>query len=136
MRRSPAQAIKRSLLWPEPRPALYKLADAPDRVRGEGREALQQAGIEETRDVHYVQVKCPLLTSQKIREAKAAGHSLATTDTYKSMGYSRGASALGVALALGEIEPELARDETVLERMDWFSAVASASAGSELDHCE
>ncbi|ERJ19606.1 cyanuric acid amidohydrolase protein [Salinisphaera shabanensis E1L3A] len=99
-------------------------------------QALQQAGIDDPDDVHYVQVKCPLLTSQKIREAQTTGHAVATTDTYKSMGYSRGASALGVAVALGEIEAERAQDETVLEDMNCFSAVASASAGSELDYCE
>lgn len=100
------------------------------------REALADAGIEQAADVHYVQVKCPLLTSQKIRAAFDDGHSLATTDTYKSMGYSRGASALGVAYALGQLDDELVRDETVLERMACYSDVASASAGSELDYCE
>ena len=37
------------------------------------------------------------------RGAQGRGHDVATQDTYKSMGLSRGASALGVALALGEI---------------------------------
>ena len=35
------------------------------------------------------------------------GHKTVTTSAYGSMGYSRGASALGVAQALGEIDGEI-----------------------------
>jgi cyanuric acid amidohydrolase len=49
------------------------------------------------------------------------------------MAYSRGASALGVAVALGEIEDKVS-DEHVLRRFDLFSSVASTSAGIELMH--
>jgi cyanuric acid amidohydrolase len=77
------------------------------------REAMRRANITSPDDVHYVQVKCPLLTKARVAEALAAGHTVATDDTLKSMAYSRGASALGVALAL-------------------FSHRASTSAGVEL----
>ena len=55
---------------------------------------------------------------------------VATQDTYHSMALSRGASALGVALALGEI----ARAEEASVCRDWslYSSVASTSAGVEL----
>jgi cyanuric acid amidohydrolase len=49
------------------------------------------------------------------------------------MAYSRGASALGVAVALGEIE-DAVTDGDVLRRYDLFSSVASTSAGIELMH--
>jgi cyanuric acid amidohydrolase len=49
------------------------------------------------------------------------------------MAYSRGASALGVAVALGEVESEL-NDEHVLRNFELFSSVASTSAGIELMH--
>lgn len=98
------------------------------------RAAMQRAGIEDPAQVHYVQVKCPLLTSERIAAARARGQTVATEDTYHSMGLSRGASALGVALALGELAavPEAAIGA------DWslFSGVASASAGIELLRCE
>jgi cyanuric acid amidohydrolase len=48
------------------------------------------------------------------------------------MAYSRGASALGVALALGEIER--VSEEQVLKDWRLFSAVGSSSAGIELMH--
>jgi cyanuric acid amidohydrolase len=93
--------------------------------------AMRDAGISSAADVHWVQVKCPLLTADRVREARRAGHEPATESAYKSMAYSRGASALGVAVALGEITAPIA-DEAVL--LDWSlsSGVASASAGIEL----
>ena len=49
------------------------------------------------------------------------------------MGYSRGASALGVAKALGEIGADVGEAQ-VLKNWDLFSSVASCSAGIELMH--
>jgi len=98
------------------------------------RAAMAQAGISDPADVHYVQVKCPLLTSARIAEAAARGQAVATHDTYHSMGLSRGASALGVALALGEVAAVTDADVGA----DWakFSTVASCSAGVELTRNE
>ena len=95
--------------------------------------AMRDAGIGDSHDVHFVQVKCPLLTSERIEAAAARGHKTVTTSAYSSMGYSRGASALGVASALGEIERDI-DDGEVLKNWDLYSSVASASAGIELMH--
>ena len=94
------------------------------------RQALQDAGIGDPADVHFVQIKCPLLTKERIEEATRRGASVATDDTYHSMALSRGASALGVALALGEISH--APEEAVCRDWSLFSKVASTSAGVEL----
>ena len=49
------------------------------------------------------------------------------------MGLSRAASALGVAVALDEIDPSRLSDADIGSRLvDWFSARASCSAGVEL----
>ena len=95
--------------------------------------AMADAGITDATDVHFVQIKCPLLTSERVEAATARGHKTATTSAYSSMAYSRGASALGVAVALGEIAPDVG-DEDVLRRYDLFSKVASTSSGIELMH--
>jgi cyanuric acid amidohydrolase len=95
--------------------------------------AMADAAITDPRDVHFVQIKCPLLTSDRIEAAAARGYKTVTNSAYGSMAYSRGASALGVAVALGEIENEVS-DEHVLRRLDLFSSVASTSAGIELMH--
>jgi cyanuric acid amidohydrolase len=96
-------------------------------------QAMRDAGIDDPHDVHFVQIKCPLLTSERIEAALNRGRNTITTSGYSSMGYSRGASALGVALALGEIDGEIEEDQ-VLKNWDLFSSVASSSAGIELMH--
>jgi cyanuric acid amidohydrolase len=98
--------------------------------------AIADAGIGGSADVHFVQIKCPLLTAEAIAEASTRGQRVVTHNTYASMGYSRGASALGVAAALGEIEPGALDDEVIGRRWDLFSRVASTSAGVEMSHCE
>src|ERR1700732_3621799 len=96
------------------------------------RVAMADAGINDPLDVHFVQIKCPLLTSDRIEAAHARGQTVVTTSAYGSMAYSRGASALGVASALGEIEGVF--DEQILKNWELFSSVASTSAGIELMH--
>jgi cyanuric acid amidohydrolase len=93
--------------------------------------AMRDAGISRVEDVHWVQVKCPLLTADRVQAARRAGHEPVTENAYKSMAYSRGASALGVAVALGEIAAPVA-DQAVLQDWSLCSGVASASAGIEL----
>jgi cyanuric acid amidohydrolase len=95
--------------------------------------AMADAGIDDRRDVHFVQIKCPLLTSERVEAALHRGSTTVTTSGYSSMGYSRGASALGVAMALGELKTEV-REDQVLKDWDLFSSVASSSAGIEIMH--
>ena len=95
-------------------------------------QAMGDAGIDDPRDVHFVQIKCPLLTSERIEAALHRGQKTVTSSGYSSMGYSRGASALGVAQALGEIKD--VEEDRILKDWDLFSSVASASAGIELMH--
>ena len=96
------------------------------------KRALADAGIENPADVHFVQVKCPLLTAPRIAEAHGRGETVATPDTLKSMALSRAASALGVAVALGEVDPALLFDRAVGTRRELWSGRASCSAGIEL----
>jgi cyanuric acid amidohydrolase len=97
------------------------------------RLALVDAGIDDSRDVHFVQVKCPLLTAERVEAARTRGHATVTADAYASMAYSRGASALGVAAALGEIASPVP-ERALLEDWRLYSGVASTSAGIELLH--
>jgi cyanuric acid amidohydrolase len=95
--------------------------------------AMADAAIADPQDVHFVQIKCPLLTSDRVEAATGRGKQAVTHSAYSSMAYSRGASALGVAVALGEIESEVS-DEHVLRNFELFSSVASTSSGIELMH--
>jgi cyanuric acid amidohydrolase len=94
--------------------------------------AMRDADIDDPGDVHFVQIKCPLLTSERVEAAGRRGRKTIATSGYASMGYSRGASALGVALALGELER--VAEEQVLKDWSLSSSVASSSAGIELMH--
>jgi len=131
----PALALGVAFTPDFPPEALGRMAQVDATARAV-REAMAEAGITDPRDVHYVQVKCPLLTSERMAEARARSAACATDDTYASMGLSRGASALGVALALGEV-PRAALDDGVIGQ-DWglFSGRASCSAGVELTRNE
>ena len=100
------------------------------------RAATADAAIEGAGEVHYVQVKCPLLTAGRVETAARRGAAAVTGDTLKSMALSRGASALGVALALGEVEPERVSDAAIGIALELFSSRASCSAGVELMYNE
>jgi cyanuric acid amidohydrolase len=93
---------------------------------------MAKAGIAAAEDVHFVQIKCPLLTAERILEARGRGASTATAETLKSMGLSRGASALGVAVALGEVARDAIDDRAIGVDKTLWSGRASTSAGVEL----
>jgi barbiturase len=93
--------------------------------------AMERAGITDPADVHYVQTKTPLLTIHTIRDAKSRGKSVWTEHTHESMDLSNGATGLGIAVALGEIE--MPTDADVMHNRELYSSVASCSSGVELD---
>ncbi|WP_370618297.1 ring-opening amidohydrolase [Mumia qirimensis] len=96
--------------------------------------AMKRAGITDTADVHYVQTKTPLLTIDTIRDAKSRGETVWTEDTLASMDLSNGTTALGIAVALGEID--MPTDADVLNDRTLYSSVASCSSGVELDRAQ
>ncbi len=116
-----------------PRLAYEHLGRLPqvDMVAAGVQAAMRDAGLDRPEDVHFVQIKCPLLTAGRMRQADTA-----TRDTLKSMGLSRGASALGAGVALGEIDREQLRDDAIGRDFSLFSRRASTSAGVELEDHE
>ncbi|MEJ2577581.1 MAG: ring-opening amidohydrolase [Kineosporiaceae bacterium] len=109
------------------RPMIEKVADAV-------RVAMQRAGISDPADVHYVQTKTPLLTIHTIRDAKSRGKTVWTEHTHESMDLSNGTTALGIAVALGEIS--MPEDADVMHDRSLYSSVASCSSGVELDQAQ
>lgn len=106
---------------------ITKVADAV-------KAAMAEAGITDPKDVHYVQTKTPLLTIHTIRDAKSRGQKVWTENTHESMDLSNGVTALGIAVALGEIE--MPTDADVMHSRELYSAVASCSSGVELDQAQ
>ncbi|HVN14071.1 MAG TPA: ring-opening amidohydrolase [Kineosporiaceae bacterium] len=108
-------------------PMIHKVVDAV-------KIAMECAGISDPDDVHYVQTKTPLLTIHTIREAKSRGMTVWTEHTHESMDVSNGTTALGIALALGELDE--VTDEQVMHDRSLYSSVASCSSGVELDRAQ
>lgn len=121
-----ASAITRPLS-----PSEIRRAAQVDLVSDAVLTAMKRADIAGPDDVHFVQIKSPLLTSERIAQVRG---DVATQNTLKSMGLSRGASALGVARALGEVAH--VPDDAIGADWSLWSSRASASAGIELMCCE
>jgi cyanuric acid amidohydrolase len=98
------------------------------------KEALAAAQIDGSANVHYVQVKCPLLTTERINAAKARGRKTVTEDTLRSMGFSNGASGLGIALGLGEVPNVDPAD--ICTNPDVYTTRGGSSSGIELMNCQ
>jgi len=105
-----------------------------EKVAAGVREAMARAGIDDPADVHYVQTKTPLLTLETITDAKSRGKDVWTEDTLKSMDVSNSTTALGIAVALGEIDMPSA--EQIHKDLSLYSSVASCSSGVELDRAQ
>ncbi|MGH3344878.1 MAG: ring-opening amidohydrolase [Carbonactinosporaceae bacterium] len=105
-----------------------------EKVAAGVKEAMATAGISEPADVHYVQTKTPLLTLDTITDARRRGHDVCTEDTLKSMDVSNSTTALGIAVALGEIA--MPSPEQVHRDLSLYSSVASCSSGVELDRAQ
>jgi barbiturase len=91
--------------------------------------AMKNAGIDDPKDVHYVQTKTPLLTIDWVEDAKRRGQTVAC-EVHDSMGVSNGTTGLGIGVALGEIP--MPRAEQICKDLDIYSSVASCSSGVEL----
>jgi cyanuric acid amidohydrolase len=89
--------------------------------------AVAEAGLT-PENVHFVQIKCPLVQANR-----SSSHQ---RSSYQSMADSRGASALGVALALGELRQEQITPDLIGKDFTLYSKTASTSAGVELQNCE
>jgi cyanuric acid amidohydrolase len=104
------------------------------------REAIESAGIADPADIHFVQVKNPLLTKPRIADAKARGQTVVTEETgvtyHGSMCYANDASALGVGLGTGEIPRDKLNDDMVRKDFSLYSNVSSTSSGGEKSRAE
>ena len=110
------------------------------KVAGAVRDAMKDAGMSDPKDVHLVLVKGPSLTAEGIAGARSRGHDTVTADlSIRPEGaicYSNDASALAVAVALGEVAESAVGDHVVRRDWDLYSDVAMTSSGGEKDHAE
>jgi cyanuric acid amidohydrolase len=127
-----AFAIGTAMSAPVPAEDIGRAAHAGS-VADAVRKAMAQAHIAQPDDVHFVQVKCPCVTSARAEAARAAGKSVASADPNRSMALARAAGAFGVALALGEISESDVTDAALLQNFSVQSDRASISSGVEVE---
>lgn len=103
-------------------------------------EALRDAGIAEPQDAHAIMVKGPALTEDGIAAARSRGASPVSLDLSVgpegAMCYSNDASALGVAVATGEVSADSVTDDVIRRNFDLYSDVAITSSAGEKSHAE
>jgi barbiturase len=104
-----------------------------EKVANAVKAAMRDAGIDDPKDVHYVQTKTPLLTIDSVRDAESRSQHVAC-EVHDSMGISNGTTALGIAVALGEIT--ILKAEDICHNLDLYSSVASCSSGVELTQAQ
>jgi cyanuric acid amidohydrolase len=126
----PALAIGTAISAPLPAEQVGRAAHVQS-VASAVKTAMAEAHIADPRDVHFVQVKCPCITSARAEAAKARGQTVVTTDPNRSMALARAAGAFGVALALGEIKT--VDESAMLRDFDVLSNCASISSGVEVE---
>jgi cyanuric acid amidohydrolase len=112
-------------------PEEYGTLTQLDAVTLATRQAMADAGIENAADVHSVQMKTPSMTPARVDEARSRGKSVCNSNLLTASGMTRGAAALGAAVALGEIDRNRISDQTIGLDYSLFSLVGCASAGAE-----
>jgi barbiturase len=105
-----------------------------EKVAAGVRKGMQQAGITDPKDVHFVQTKTPLLTAERIADAKRRGKTVYKTEMMESMAVSNATAALGIGVAVGEFA--VPREEQIARDLNLYSSVASCSSGVEQDEAQ
>ena len=97
--------------------------------------AITNAGITDLDDIHCVEVKCPAMTPARLDDAAHRGVSVVSQNLGQASSLSKGASALGIALSLGEVPETKLSDEVINRDRTLFTNRGSVSAGGEQSAC-
>lgn len=99
------------------------------------REAMKDAGITDPSQVACVEIKCPAMTPARIADAEKRGQKVVNTNPAVASSLAKGACALGVAVATGEVPRSKLKDGMINVEKSLYSSVASTSAGGEQVAC-
>ena len=84
-----------------------------DLVAETTRQAMADAGITRGDQLHCVEVKCPAMTPARIEDAIGRGKTVVNGNPVAASSMAKGASALGVAVATGEVDREALRERSI-----------------------
>lgn len=99
------------------------------------RSALKAAGIVNASDVQNIQIKSPGMTVSRINDARKRGKKICSANIAVASGMSRGASVLGAAVALNEVDASKLTDAVIGQDNSLYSNKAFASSGNEQVGC-
>ncbi|HET7135582.1 MAG TPA: ring-opening amidohydrolase [Casimicrobiaceae bacterium] len=99
------------------------------------RAAMKDAGISDPSQIECVEIKCPAMTPARVADAGQRGRKVANTNPVVASSLAKGACALGVAVATGEVARERLSDAMINVDKSVYSSVASTSAGGEQVAC-
>lgn len=94
-------------------------------------EAMKDAGITDRSQVECVEIKCPAMTPARVQDALSRGKSVVSTNPVAASSFAKGACALGVAVATGELDLSKLSNAVINVDKSLYSTVASTSAGGE-----
>ena len=99
------------------------------------RRAMADAGITDPAQIECVEVKCPAMTPARIADAEKRGQKVVNNNPAVASSLAKGACALGVAVATGEVERSKLKDGMINVEKNYYSSIASTSAGGEQVAC-
>ena len=97
--------------------------------------AVADAGITDLADIHCVEVKCPAMTPARLEDAAQRGVAVVSNTLGQASSLSKGASALGIALAMGEVTEGQLSDAVINQDRSLYTNLGSVSAGGEQSAC-
>jgi cyanuric acid amidohydrolase len=97
--------------------------------------AIADARITDLADVHCVEVKCPAMTPARLTDAEQRGAAVVSTNLGQASSLSKASSALGIALALGEVKADQLSEAGINRDRHLFTERGSVSAGGEQSAC-
>jgi len=106
-----------------------------DLVAETTKQAMADAGITSADEIHCVEIKCPAMTPARIADAVGRGKTVVNGNPAAASSMAKGACALGVAVATGEVDRSTLSDGSINVEKQHFSTVASTSAGGEQVAC-
>ena len=106
-----------------------------DLVAETTKQAMADAGITRADQMHCVEVKMPAMTPARIEDAIGRGKLVINGNPVAASSMAKGASALGVAVATGEVDRDALHEGSVNVEKQHYSTIASTSAGGEQVAC-
>ena len=106
-----------------------------DLVAETTKQAMADAGITSADQMHCVEVKIPAMTPARIEDAIARGKTVVNANPVAASSMAKGASALGVAVATGEVDRDALHEGSINVDKQHYSTIASTSAGGEQVAC-